>query len=256
MTGNRPSTENGRPQRAAPTAVLEPRMVPARQAQFHSCGGHRIAQDRKCPVGAGLLTRPPFADHDARRARRPGAPPERAKPSALHKNSPKPGGRGKPLPYEMTGKHPSTENGRPQRAAPTAFLTAPFGPGETGAVPWLRRPSHRPGPKLSRRGGSQTRPSTADHDARREQRPGAPPERAKPPALHKKQSETRREGQAPPLQDNRETVPQRRTGGHRGPPLRRFRQDTAKQGGPPGPPSFILLCRKTASEIPATARPR
>ena len=30
----------------------------------------------------------------------------------------------------------------------------------------------------------------------------------------------------------------------------------AKQGGPPGPPSFILPCRKTAPEIPATARPR
>ena len=40
------------------------------QARFRGCGGHRIAQGRNCPVGAGLLTRPPFVDHDARRARR------------------------------------------------------------------------------------------------------------------------------------------------------------------------------------------
>ena len=51
-------------------------------------------------------------------------------------------------------------------------------------------------------------------------------------------------------------IQQNRTTGAHCAPLRRLRQDTAKQGGPPGPPSFILLCRKTASEIPATAQPR
>ena len=44
---------------------------------------------------------PPFVDHDARRARRPGAPPHRTKPPALTEAIPKPGGRGKPLPYGM-----------------------------------------------------------------------------------------------------------------------------------------------------------
>ena len=59
------------PQRAAPTAFLAALFGSVKgQARFHGCGGHRIAQDRNCPVGAGLLTRPPFVDHDARRARR------------------------------------------------------------------------------------------------------------------------------------------------------------------------------------------
>ena len=51
-------------------------------------------------------------------------------------------------------------------------------------------------------------------------------------------------------------IQQNRTTGAHCAPLRRLRQDTAKQGGPPGPPSFILPCRKTTSESPATARPR
>ena len=41
------------------------------------------AMSRKCQwfaAGAGLLTRPPSADHDARRARRLGAPPYRVSP--------------------------------------------------------------------------------------------------------------------------------------------------------------------------------
>ena len=44
---------------SAPTACSGPRLVPEGQARFHGCGGHRIAYDRNCPVGAGLLTRPP-----------------------------------------------------------------------------------------------------------------------------------------------------------------------------------------------------
>ncbi len=99
---------------------------------------------RLTPRRGGSQTRPPTADHDTRRARRPGAPPQRAKPSALHENSPKPGGRGLPLPLSGFAVFRLT----------------------------------------SRRGGSQTRPSFSDHDTRRARRPGAPPQRVKPSALH------------------------------------------------------------------------
>ena len=63
-------------------------------------------------------------------------------------------------------------------------------------------------------------------------------------------------GPAPPPYDISGKIQQNRTPGAHCAPLRRLRQDTAKQGGPPGPPSFILPCRKTTSESPATARPR
>ena len=111
------------------------------QARFRGCGGHRIAQGRNCPVGAGLLTRPPFVDHDARRARRlKGRSTQRWPKNSENRRE------GQAPPLRDDGKCPATGDGRPQRAAPTAFLTAPFGSGGTGAVPWLRWPSHRSGP--------------------------------------------------------------------------------------------------------------
>ena len=85
--------------------------------RFRGCGGDLYINRPKLPRRGGSQTRPSFSDHDTRRARRPGAPPQRVKPSALHENSPKPGGRGKPLPYEMTGKYPVPEDGRPAGAA-------------------------------------------------------------------------------------------------------------------------------------------
>ena len=64
-----------------------------------------------------------------------------------------------------TRPFPWSGDGRPQRAAPTAFLTAQFGSGETGSVSWLRWPSHRPGPKLPCRGGSPDPPTLRGPDS-------------------------------------------------------------------------------------------
>ena len=60
---------------ARPYGVFTPPFGSEGQARFHGCGGHRIAQDRNCPVGAALCGRPPFVGHDVCMARRPGAPP-------------------------------------------------------------------------------------------------------------------------------------------------------------------------------------
>ena len=94
--------------------------------RFRGCGGDLYINRPKLPRRGGSQTRPSFSDHDTRRARRPGAPPQRVKPSALHENSPKPGGRGKPLPYGTTGK--PSHNG--ERAAtegrPYGGFNSPF----------------------------------------------------------------------------------------------------------------------------------
>ena len=66
---------------------------------------------------------------------------------------------GKALPYEMTGKAILSRRRAGQCPTSTAFLTAPFGSEGTGAVSWLRWPSHRPGPKLPRRGGPMWPPA-------------------------------------------------------------------------------------------------
>ena len=99
---------------------------------------------------------------------------------------PKTGGRGKPLPYEMTGKAILSRRRAGQCPTSTAFLTAPFGSEGTGAVSWLRWPSHRPGPKLPRRGGPMWPPacSPPGNVSPPSRRGGACPSRWFPEGFH------------------------------------------------------------------------
>ena len=76
------------------------------QARFRGCGGHRIAQGRNCPVGAGLLTRPPFDDHDVRRARRPAG-----QNSSVDRKNSENRREGQAPPYGMVGKVPQQGTG-------------------------------------------------------------------------------------------------------------------------------------------------
>ena len=71
------------------------------------------------------------------------------------------------------------------------------------------------------RAATEGHPPFVDHDARRARDPARRLKGRNPQRLPKN-SETRREGQAPPLRDEWGNVPQRGTGGRRGPPLRRF----------------------------------
>ena len=122
-----------------------------------------------------------------------------------------------PKSYGMNGETSHNGGRAATEGRPYGVFMAPFGSGGTGAVSWLWWPSHRPGPKLLCRGGSPGPPAFRgpltsigrDDPARRH------------PSVDRKNSETRREGQAPPLRDERGNIPQRGTGGHGGLPALR-----------------------------------
>ena len=66
------------------------------------------------------------------------------------------------------------------------------------------------------------------------------------PSVDRKNSENRREGQAPPLRDGEETFPGGKSaGGHIGPPLQHLRQkqQSRRTGGSPDPPANFLQQR-------------
>ena len=126
-------------------------------------------------------------------ARRP-----QGKIPALAEEIPKTGRRGKPLPYGVAGKRPATGDGRPQRNARPPRTMPSVGRADPARRPAGRNPSvDRKIPKTGGRGkplpygmtgetsrngeraATEERPPSADHDARRARRPGAPPRRAK-----------------------------------------------------------------------------
>ena len=170
---------------------------------------------------------------------------------------PRHGGRGKPLPYGMKEGRSRNRGRASLGLAPTAFLTALFGSRGTGAVSWLRWPSHRSGPKLPCRGGSPDPPANFLQQRLEPERSGAPFWSSCPGRLDFRATAVAARLRGQPSSLPRLTAPQQPP--ELGPRKFRGSGGGATMGGDahrsPPPAAFCLLCRRGQRRSPRRAKP-